>query len=60
MRERSSVIRIVALLIAFLMLSAMSGCPRPSNTNTGQDSGDMGGDTGGGMNGGGGMGGGGY
>jgi hypothetical protein len=58
MRERSSVVRIVLLLIAFLMLSAMSGCPRPSNT--GQDSGDMGGDTGGGMNGGGGMGGGGY
>jgi hypothetical protein len=58
MRERSSALRIVLLLLAFLMLSGMASCPRPSNTGQ-EDSGDMGGDTGGGMNGGG-MGGGGY
>lgn len=58
MRQLNSFVRIFALLIALLTLSAMSGCPRPSDN--GQEGGGIGGGTGGGMNGGSGAGGGGY
>jgi hypothetical protein len=54
MRKKSQFIRICALLLAFLTLSAMAGCPN-SSTNTGQGSG---GNASGGSSGG--MGGGGY
>jgi hypothetical protein len=46
MRRTISLLKVCTLLVGFLMLSAMSGCPRESGEGAGGESSEIGGSSG--------------